>query len=92
MHAKTTIILNEIHTESFSKEKRRNKIEKLEIKVSKIEACLSNFLEINQINSKKNTLNGIENLERNELKNSDLDKRNRKKDFKAPIKDILAAT
>ena len=96
MHAKPTIILNEIHTEFFSqniiKENLLNKIEKLEIKFNKIEACLSNFLEINQINSKKETLNGIENLERNELTNSNLDTRNRKKDFKAPIKDILAAT
>ena len=55
MHAKPTIILNEIHTEFFSqniiKENLLNKIEKLEIKFNKIEACLSNFLEMACIRS-----------------------------------------
>jgi len=112
MHAKPTIILDEIHTQTFSKkiikEKLFNKINNLEIKINKIETSLNNFHEINQINSKKETLNEseflsnqfnkeemfirIERLERNVLKNSNLDTINRKNDYKTPIKEILETT
>jgi hypothetical protein len=85
MHAKPTIILDEIHTESFSKniikDQLHKKIEKLEIKLNKIETSLNNFYEINQIESNKETLNRIERLERNLLTNSNLKSRNLKKDY-----------
>jgi hypothetical protein len=96
MHAKPTIILDEIHTESFSKniikDQLHKKIEKLEIKLNKIETSLNNFYEINQIESNKETLNRIERLERNLLTNSNLKSRNLKKDYKTPVKEILANT